>query len=90
MTASTRLRALCGSSGLPEEHRHQNIGTRLIPGAQLGWVRPYEGTEFSAVAYVKQWTNPRPQVEIQSIDVLGGPDRNGTPAVLAITAAQGE
>ena len=31
-----------------------------LPGAQIAWTRPYEGTDFSAVAYAKQWNNPRP------------------------------
>ena len=62
----------------------------VVPGAQLAWVRPYEGTEFSAVAYSKQWRNPRPDATIKSIDVRPGADKAGTIAVLAVTTAQGE
>jgi hypothetical protein len=36
---------------------------------------------------LKQWDNPRPDVEIKSIDVVYGPDRRGVPALLAVTAA---
>jgi beta-galactosidase len=58
-----------------------------IPGAQIAWTRPYEGTEYSAVAYSMQWNNPRPDVAIKSIDVTYGPDRRGVPVLLAVTAA---
>ncbi|RMF87464.1 MAG: hypothetical protein D6741_20535, partial [Planctomycetota bacterium] len=58
-----------------------------IPGAQLAWVKPYPDGERTAVAYCKQWNNPRPDVEIRSIDLEYGPDRRGVPALLAITAA---
>lgn len=58
-----------------------------IPGAQVAWIRPYEGTDQSAVAYSIQWTNPRPTAEIKSIDLLPGKDKAGVPALLALTAA---
>jgi hypothetical protein len=61
----------------------------LIPGAQMAWSRPYEGADLGAVAYSKQWNNPRPEVTIRSIDILPGRDDAGVIAVLAITAAQG-
>ena len=60
---------------------------RAIPGAQIAWVRPYEGTDLSAVLYSKQWTNPRPDIEIKTLDLLYGPDRRGVPALIALTAA---
>ncbi len=60
---------------------------RAIPGAQIAWVRAYEGRGEWAVAYCKQWDNPRPGVEIRTIDVVYGKDRRGVPAVLAITGA---
>ena len=60
---------------------------RILTGATLAWVRPYEGTDYSAVAYMKQWNNPRPEAEIRTIDIRYGEDRRGTPAVLAITTA---
>ncbi|MCW3100449.1 MAG: Beta-galactosidase/beta-glucuronidase [Chthonomonadaceae bacterium] len=58
-----------------------------LPGAQIAWTHKYEGTEFEAVAYSKQWNNPRPNVAIQSIDLVYGPDRRGVPVLLALTAA---
>jgi beta-galactosidase len=60
---------------------------RALPGAQIGWTRRYEGTPYTAVAYVQQWDNPRPRVAIQSIDLEYGPDRRGVPVLLALTAA---
>jgi len=58
-----------------------------LPGAQIAWVRPFEGTDQSAVAYSMQWNNPRPGVEIQSIDLVSGAAKVGVPALLSITAA---
>ena len=60
-----------------------------VPGAQLAWTRRYEGTDQSAVAYSLQWTNPRPDAEIKTIDLLPGKDKAGVPALLALTAATG-
>ena len=62
---------------------------RPLPGAQVAWTKKYEGTAFHAVAYSKQWNNPRPDEEIATIDLVYGPDRAGVPALLAITAASG-
>ena len=63
----------------------------VIPGAALAWSAPYGTTGFNAAAYSKQWSNPRPDVPIQSIDVVPGPDKaRGVPAVIAITAATAE
>jgi beta-galactosidase len=50
-------------------------------------VSKYEGSNESAVAYSKQWNNPRPDVAIKSIDMTYGPDKRGVPVLLAITAA---
>lgn len=58
-----------------------------IPGAQIAWTRAYEGTDQTAVAYLKQWNNPRPGVEIKSLDMTYGNDRRGVPVLLALTAA---
>ena len=58
-----------------------------LPGAQLGWTRPYEGTEEHASVYVKQWNNPRPDVAITSIDMVYGEHRRGVPALIALTTA---
>ena len=59
-----------------------------LPGAQIAWTKPYAGTPYSAVAYSMQWNNPRPNVPIQSLDLVAGPNRDhGVPALLAVTAA---
>lgn len=58
-----------------------------IPGAMLAWTRKYDNSEDSAVAYIKQWTNPRSDIEIESIDIVRGKDDIGRPAILAITTA---
>lgn len=58
-----------------------------LPGAQIGWTRPYEHTGETAVAYVKQWNNPRPDAVIATIDFVSGKDRRGVPVLLALTAA---
>ncbi|MHB8969363.1 MAG: glycosyl hydrolase 2 galactose-binding domain-containing protein [Pirellulaceae bacterium] len=63
---------------------------RALPGAQLAWTRPYEGTTYHAAVYSKQWNNPHPNIEIQSIDVLPVDNPRGSVAVLAITAASAE
>jgi beta-galactosidase len=60
---------------------------QALPGAQVGWVKKYEGTPYTAVAYVMQWNNPRPDVAIQSIDLEYGSERRGVPVLLALTAA---
>ncbi len=63
---------------------------QAIPGAQLGWTKPFEGTDYSAVAYAKQWNNPRPDVAITSLDMMPGEQPRGIPALLAVTAASAE
>jgi hypothetical protein len=68
-----------------EDYRQQ--APRAIPGAQIAWTKPYDGTEYMAVAYAKQWNNPRPNMEITSLDMVYGKDRRGIPALLAVTAA---
>lgn len=60
-----------------------------VPGAQVAWTRKYEGSDESAAAYSVQWTNPRPDAEIASIDLVPGADKAGVPALLALTAATG-
>ncbi len=59
-----------------------------LPKAQIAWQRRYSGTPFYAVAYTMEWTNPHPQDEISTIDILPGPPWSGIPVVLAITAAR--
>jgi beta-galactosidase len=68
------------------EHYRQET-PKAIPGAQIAWVSKYEGSNESAVAYSKQWNNPRPDVAIKSIDMTYGPDKRGVPVLLAISAA---
>ncbi len=63
---------------------------RALPGAQLAWTRPYEGTTYHAAVCGKQWNNPHPNIEIQSIDVLPVDIPRGSVALLAITAAAAE
>jgi hypothetical protein len=58
-----------------------------LPGAQIGWKQSYGSNDGYAVAYSMQWTNPHPELQIASVDLIYGPDRRGVPALLAITAA---
>lgn len=60
---------------------------KALPGAQIAWTAPFEGGKFSAVAYAKQWNNPRPDIAIQSIDMAYGDPSRGVPVLLAVTAA---
>jgi len=69
---------------------YRQKGPRAIPGAQIAWTRPWEGTEYTAVAYSMQWNNPRPDVAIQSIDVQYGKEKRGVPVLIAVTAATAE
>jgi beta-galactosidase len=71
-------------------HDYRQKAPAAIPGAQIAWTKKYDGTEYTAVAYAKQWNNPRPDVEIKSIDFLPGDKPRGTPALLAVTAASAE
>jgi beta-galactosidase len=71
-------------------HNYKQKAPAAIPGAQIAWSKPYDGTEYSALAYSKQWNNPRPEVEITTIDMVYGKDRRGVPALLALTAARAE
>ena len=61
-----------------------------IPGAQTAWIRPYENSDEQAVAYAKQWNNPRPDVTINSVDMIPVDGSRGVPVLLALTAAQAE
>jgi len=61
---------------------------KALPGAQLAWTAQFDNSEDSAAVYAKQWNNPRPEVEIQSVDLVYGKDKDrGVPALLAVTAA---
>ncbi|MGA2617201.1 MAG: glycoside hydrolase family 2 TIM barrel-domain containing protein [Thermoguttaceae bacterium] len=63
-----------------------------LTGAALAWAAPLPGekSDEQAVLYQLSWTNPRPKVTIESIDMLYGPagSQYGTPALLAVTAAE--
>jgi hypothetical protein len=63
-----------------------------LSGAALAWAAPFPGdnSDDRAALYQFSWTNPRPGVMIESIDMLYGPEgaRYGTPALLALTAAE--
>jgi len=63
---------------------------RALPGAQVAWTHSYADKPWHAVVYSKQWNNPRPNIEIQSIDVLPVENPPGNLALLAITAATAE
>jgi beta-galactosidase len=63
---------------------------KAIPGAQIAWTAPFGDTEYSAVAYSKQWNNPRPDAVIKSIDMVYGEELRGVPVLLAMTAASVE
>lgn len=71
-------------------HHYRQKSPAAIPGAQIGWTRPYENSEDSAVAYVKQWNNPHPGLELKSLDILPGSSSRGAPALLAVTVATTE
>jgi beta-galactosidase len=59
-----------------------------LEGAQIGWSRPLEALEGKrAVLYSMQAANPRPDVEIKTIDVVRASTR-ATPAVLAISTGK--
>ena len=64
-----------------------NRRREALPGAQIAWTRPYEGTDQSAVAYSKQWNNPQPNVEIKSINMIYGRRPRGVPVLIAVTTA---
>ncbi len=69
-----------------EDYRQET--PTAIPGAQIGWTHRYEKSSLQAVAYIQQWNNPRPTIEIDSIDLRYGPDRRGVPALLAVSIAR--
>jgi len=69
-----------------DDYRQKQIPT--LPGAQIAWTRPWEGTDDIATAYSMQWNNPRPDVEIASFDMVYGADKRGVPVLIAVTAAK--
>ena len=50
---------------------------RAIPGRNWPGCGRSRAREQSAVAYAKQWNNPRPDVEIKSIDMVYGEQTAG-------------
>jgi hypothetical protein len=61
-----------------------------LKDAALAWAAPFPGSGGDqAVVFQLQWNNPRPEEEVQSIDLEYGPDGNrwGAPVLLAVTAA---
>jgi len=61
-----------------------------VPGSQLAWTKKFDANADHAVAYMKQWINPRPDVAIATLDLLPGKDNCGVPVLLALTAAQAD
>ena len=72
------------------EDYKQKTAPITIPGAQIAWSKPYAGTGYCAVAYAMQWNNPRPEVEIKTIDLVHGQQKCGVPALISITSAIGQ
>jgi beta-galactosidase len=65
----------------------QQTDPKPLPGAQVAWSGKFEGADERAVVYAKQWNNPRPGVEIRSVDMVYGKDKDrGVPALIAVTA----
>jgi hypothetical protein len=60
-----------------------------LKSASVAWSAPFAGDNSGeqAVAYQMQWENPRPAVEVASLDLVYGPEgsRYGVPALLALT-----
>lgn len=69
-----------------DDYRQKQVPT--LPGAQIAWTRPWEGTQDIATAYAMQWNNPRPEVAIESFDMVYGAERRGVPVLIAVTAAK--
>ncbi len=60
----------------------------FLSGAQLASTQKHPNRDESAIAYIQQWTNPRPDVAIRSIGLAYGKGpRQGVPALIAVTAA---
>ena len=57
---------------------------RPLPGAQIAWTTPIGSDGERGVVYSMQVANPRPDVAIESIDIVAG-DGRAVPALLGIT-----
>lgn len=67
---------------------HRTESPAGLPGATLAWTTTAGGSQL--VVHQMPWTNPRPEVGIETIDVVSPEkpgDRYGVPVVLGITAA---
>ena len=60
---------------------------KALPGAQVAWTKTLGEGEV-AVAYLQTWNNPKPDIQIKSIDLEYGEQRAGVPVLLALTAAR--
>jgi len=58
-----------------------------LPNAGVAWAGPAAADGQQPVVWIMQWTNPRPETEIATIDLIAGEERWGSAAVLGITAA---
>jgi hypothetical protein len=58
-----------------------------LPNAGVAWAGPAAADGQQPVVWIMQWTNPRPEVEIATIDLVAGEDHWGSATVLGITAA---
>ena len=59
-----------------------------LPCAQIAWTAKFDDSDESAVVYAKQWNNPHAGVEIKSVDLVYGKDKDReVPVLIAITAA---
>jgi len=60
-----------------------------LKNAALAWAAPFpDDPEYEATIYAMQWNNPRPDVEIESIDLVEREgSRHGAPVLLGITVA---
>jgi len=57
-----------------------------LPSAQLAWTLPILGHNTHISLYSYEWVNPKPEVEIVSIDLVSKtPWGYGSPAILAIS-----
>jgi hypothetical protein len=66
-----------------------NADPGSLPNASVAWAGRLAASTAGekAVAYVMQWTNPKPELEIASLDLLAGDANWGSMAVFAITTA---
>lgn len=60
-----------------------------LPNAAVAWAGklPEAKNGEQAVAYAMQWTNPKPELEIATVDLVAGAPEWGTAAVFAISTA---